>query len=181
MNENLKHIIRFVALLYIIHLLDWVLLYDFNQLGIKPRTLSGLIGIPLSPLLHANWAHLLSNTIPLFFLLFLIGNFYPKKTPVVIFTIVVLGGLLVWIFGRSAVHIGASGLIYGLAAFLVVHGFLQKDVRSLLLSILVIGLYGGLIFGVFPTNRLISWEGHLFGAMSGAFIAYRLRKKVAHE
>lgn len=177
MNQSIKNILRLVVLIYVIHIINWILPYDLSQWGILPRTLWGLPGIAFAPLLHGSWVHLLSNTVPLVFLLFLLGTFYTKKTSEVIATIVLLGGLLVWIFGRSSIHIGASGLIYGLASFLIVHGVLQRNFKSLLLSILVVGLYGGLIWGVFPTHPWISWEGHLFGALAGGFSAYKLRNK----
>lgn len=177
MGQKLKNILIFVAVLYGVWLLDLILVgYDLTQWGLRPRTLTGLIGIFTAPLLHGNLYHLVSNTVPLVILLFLTVQFYPKKSPAVISIIVVLGGLLVWIFARGAVHVGASGLIFGLAAFLIVHGFLTRDVKNLLLSLLVLVVYGGMFWGVFPSARWnISWEGHLFGAVSGALSGYIFR------
>jgi len=104
-------------------------------------------------------------------------TFYEKHALEVIIESVLLGGILVWIFGRSASHIGISGLIYSLAAFLIMAGLLKKDIKSLLVSVLILFLYGGLIWGVFPGRFWISWEGHLFGAAAGVLIAFALFKK----
>lgn len=182
MKEIIKKILIFVAVLYGVWLLDLILVgYDLNQWGIVPRTFRGLIGILLSPFFHVNIFHLLSNTIPLIILSFLAFKFYPKKALASVSIIVVLGGFLVWIFGGTGNHIGASGLIYGLATFISVHGFLTKDLKNIGISILVIILYGGLIWGVLPTKWWISWESHLFGALAGAFSAYIFRTKNSEQ
>lgn len=98
--------------------------------------------------------------------------------------ILILGGLMVWIFGRSASHVGASGMIYGMASFLIIHGFLSKDFKNIILSVIVIIAYGGLVWGLVPsaTRWWVSFEGHLFGALAGAVAAYVLRtKKIENE
>ena len=137
------------------------------------------IGVITAPFLHGGIWHLVSNTIPLLVLLFVLNYFYPKKTiSVIVFTIIV-GGVLVWIFARKANHIGASGLIYGLAVFLITFGFLEKKFVSIVVSIVVAIVYGGLIWGIFPSSirRHISWEGYLFGAIAGIIKAFILKKK----
>ncbi|MGB5988259.1 MAG: rhomboid family intramembrane serine protease [Marinifilaceae bacterium] len=150
--------------------------YNFNHLGIIPRTVRGLAGIICSPFLHASLSHIISNTIPLFVLTFLLFSFYKKYALEVFAILILLSGSLVWLFARSACHIGASGLIYALAAFIVTSGFYSRNIRTSILSIVVIFVYGGLIFGIFPTRFNVSWEGHLFGAISGIFVSYQLFK-----
>tara|TARA_R110002096_G_scaffold135456_2_gene287257 strand:+ start:163073 stop:163672 length:600 start_codon:yes stop_codon:yes gene_type:complete len=180
MGKKLRNIIIFVALLYGLWLLDWIIFgVEFSQFGIKPRTVKGLIGIFTAPFIHANIYHLFSNTLPLIVLLSLFSFAYPKKVFPAISIIVLLGGLLVWVFARSASHVGASGLIYGLATFLIVHGFLSRDFKNIILSIIVLVAYGGLVWGLLPsaTRWWVSFEGHLFGAISGGFAAYLLRTK----
>ena len=178
MKQKIKNIFVFILVLYAIFIIDWIIPFiHLNQWGITPRTLKGLIGVFFAPFLHGSFTHILSNTIPLAALLFLLFSFYQSKSIPVLFLIVVLGGLGVWIFGRSATHIGASGVIYGLVSFLVIHGFMTRNVRNILVSILVAFLYGGIIWGIFPNRYWVSWEGHLFGAIAGIFAAYFFRKQ----
>ena len=163
----------FIALLYVIYVLD--LFLPLNEFGIRPRIFEGLFGILFSPFLHGDILHLISNTVPLFILTLVLVVFYEKKAIIVISFIILVGGLGVWIFARSANHIGASGLVYGLASFLIAYGFITKNLNSLLISLVIVIMYGGLIFGVFPTRFWISWEGHLFGALAGVTIAFLLK------
>lgn len=167
----------FVVVLWGIHIIDSILPFELTRFGIVPRTLPGLIGIVTAPLLHANFFHLISNTLPIFVLLVTLLIFYKKEAASVIIFSVLAGGLLVWIFGRSASHVGISGLIYSLAAFLITAGFLKKDFKSVLVSIIIIVMYGGLIWGIFPGRFWVSWEGHFFGAVAGVFVAFYLFKK----
>jgi membrane associated rhomboid family serine protease len=175
-KKKLKFVLIALGILYATFFLDFILPFDLNSLGIKPRTVSGLLGIIFAPVLHANLFHLISNTFPFVLLLMTIIVFYEKKWLQVVLFVIVVGGLLVWLFGRSANHVGASGLIYGLVGFLVTHGFLEKKFKSLLISLVIAFLYGGLIFGVFPTRIWISWESHLFGAIAGILISFLMNK-----
>jgi len=177
MKEQIKDTLIIVGFIWLVWLVDFLLPFiNLNQYGIEPRTLHGLIGILFAPFLHANIFHLISNTVPLTVLLFILIKFYEKQAIIVIFLSIILGGTLVWLFGRSAIHVGASGLIYSLAAFNVVFGFLQKKFVNIAISLLVVFLYGGLIWGIFPTWYFISWEGHLFGAVVGVLLAFILNK-----
>jgi len=172
-----KNVCILVGIVWAVFLLNTITpFYNFNHLGIFPRTFRGLAGIIFSPFLHANLYHIISNTAPLFVLTFLLFSFYKKNALEVFATLTILSGSLLWIFGRSACHIGASGLIYALAAFIITSGFYSRRVLTSILSIVVIFLYGGLIFGIFPTRYSISWEGHLFGAIAGVFVSYMLFK-----
>ncbi|MCD8402053.1 rhomboid family intramembrane serine protease [Tenacibaculum finnmarkense] len=175
-SKKHKYTIQLLVFLYAIYVVN--LFIPINQFGIIPRTSSGLIGIFTAPFLHGGIWHLISNTLPLIILLTVLNFFYPKKTLTVILFIILIGGTLVWLFARSANHIGASGLIYGLAAFLITNGLLERKLIPLLVSLGVAILYGGLIWGLVPSLKShISWEGHLFGAVAGVVISFLLRKK----
>jgi len=144
------------------------------QFGIVPRTVSGLWGILFSPWLHASMAHLMANAIPLFVLLVLLlsnPSYHPYRTLALIWGACGLG---TWLIGRGhAVHIGASSVVFGLAAFLIVAGLLMKSWRSAAVTIFVVVVFGGIFYGVLPQAGPISWEGHLSGAAAGAWIAAR--------
>ncbi len=173
-REEFRGLVVFISVLWIVWLVDLILPIRLTDWGVHPRSIGGLIGIPLMPFLHGSFGHLLSNTIPLAILLALLAGSRSSSWQVVI-ELVLLGGGLLWCFGRSSsVHVGASGLIYGLIAFLVVAGLLEKRFVPLGIAILVGFLYGTtLIFGVIPSfERHISWDGHLFGAIAGAVVAY---------
>ncbi|MGK0308172.1 MAG: membrane associated rhomboid family serine protease [Urechidicola sp.] len=169
-----KYIFQLIALLYVIYFIS--LFVPITKFGIVPRTTHGLIGVFTAPFLHGGIRHLLSNTVPLITLLILLNTIYPTKTVAVFLFITIASGLLVWIFGRNANHIGASGLIYGLVAFLIVNGILEKKYIPIFISIAVGAIYGSLIWGIFPSIKsYISWEGHLFGAVAGTLIAFLLK------
>lgn len=150
---------------------------SIDNFGVVPRKVVGLVGIPAMPFLHANFQHLLSNTIPLVVLLILLAGSRAESWQVVM-DVALLGGLLLWIFGREAVHIGASGLISGLTAFLIVAGLLEQRIVPLLIALIVGFLYGGsLILEVIPRfGSNVSWDGHLCGAIAGAIVAYALAR-----
>jgi membrane associated rhomboid family serine protease len=170
-----KYILQLIALLYVIYFIG--IFVPITKFGIVPRTTNGLIGIFTAPFLHGGMQHLLSNTIPLTTLLIVLNTIYPSKTVLVIVFISIASGILVWIFGRNANHIGASALIYGLVTFLIAYGILEKKYISIFVSIAVGAVYGGLIWGIFPSLKsYISWEGHLFGAIAGIIIAFLLNK-----
>lgn len=177
MVKELQGIGGLVVALWAVYFLDCLLPVSFNDLGLVPRTLYGLIGIPLMPFLHASFAHLLGNTIPLCILLFILCSSRDDFV-VVILSVVMGGGVLLWCFGRNAVHIGASGLVYGLVAFLIASGLVERKPVSMFVALLVGSLYGTtLFFGVLPTaGAAVSWEGHLFGALAGTAAAFALSK-----
>jgi membrane associated rhomboid family serine protease len=162
--------------LWTVFLITYLLDIPTYKLGILPRNLSGLIGILTSPLIHGGFSHLISNTAPLIIMGLGIFYFYPKVAYRV-FTIVYFGtGILVWIFAREVYHIGASGIIYGFVSFVFFSGIFRKDNRSIALALVVIFLYGGLIWGVLPVEKGVSWESHLSGAVVGVIAAFIFRK-----
>jgi membrane associated rhomboid family serine protease len=149
----------------------------FNDLGIFPRQWRGLYGIALWPLLHGNIAHLLMNTLPLSVLGLLVALRGNRVFILSTLMIVLLGGLGVWLMGRPAYHIGASGLAFGYFGFLIAVGVYEGRISSLAIGTLVIFYYGGMIFGVVPQNSFVSWEGHLFGMLAGVFAARLLARR----
>src|SRR6187455_1578721 len=167
----------FVVLLWIIQLLQWGTNADLGVLGILPRQFSGLGGIILSPFIHGSWAHLASNTIPLLVLGFMMIYFYRHISYRVILLIWLLDGVGVWLIGRDAYHIGASGIVYGMASFLFLSGILRKNRQLLALSLAVVFIYGSMIWGMLPYVIEISWEAHLVGFLSGIFFAVYYRKQ----
>jgi len=167
----------FVLLIVNIKLLEVFLKTNLTFLGIYPRSLSGLKGILFAPLIHANFNHLLSNAFPLLILGWAVKYFYPTVSEKVFALLYFVPGILVWIFARQAFHIGASGLIYGLGAFLFFSGVVRRDIRAIAVALLVVFLYGGMVWGVFPLDRHISFESHFFGLLTGFLLAFVFRKQ----
>lgn len=164
-------------LFYSIHLYMHM---DLGFLGIKPLSLKGAIGILTAPLIHGTIPHLVSNTFPVMFLGAAIYLFYDRIAPQVFLQCYFLTNLLVWFFGRpDFYHIGASGLVYALASFLIFFGIFRRQIRSIIISLIVLVAYGGLIYGILPQDGYISWESHLMGfivGMGAAFGMSRVRK-----
>jgi membrane associated rhomboid family serine protease len=169
---------RLVFIMWLVFSLEFFYRFDFSFLGIRPRSLTGLIGIFTAPMIHGNYLHLLSNTVPLIFLGAALYFFYRRIAASVFTRCYFVTNVLVWIFSpRVSYHIGASGLIYGLASFLIVFGLLRMELLALLLSISVAIVYGGIFYGVLPTDSRISWESHLAGAITGVVTAFQFRQK----
>jgi membrane associated rhomboid family serine protease len=166
----------FVALLWLVKLIEVTDNRSFWYYGIYPRSISGIAGIILSPLIHGNINHLLDNSIPLFFLGWAVFYFYNKVSYRVFFIIYFFSGLAVWIFARSSYHIGASGLIYGLGSFLFFSGIIRQNINLLAISLLVAFLYGSMVWGIFPYKQGISWESHLAGGTAGFLLSILYRK-----
>lgn len=166
----------FPVLLWTIHLLSLLLNLDLTRLGILPRNFAGLLGIITSPMIHADFSHLISNTIPLVVLGWIIFFFYPKVSYLLFGIIYFFTGLLVWIFARPVYHIGASGIVYGFVSFLFFSGIFRRDNKSIALALIITFLYGGLVWGMIPGWKGISWESHLFGAFIGLVAAFLFKK-----
>lgn len=176
---KLKEAIQIPLVLLIIiwgvFIIDWIFNLNLNQYGIYPRKVNYLTGIIFSPFLHGSFGHAFSNSIPLFILGTVIIYFYQKCWIKVFLLVYIITGAGVWLAARPAMHIGASGVVYGFVGFLFFSGLFRKKIKSLLISIAVFLLYGGLIFGIFPGQKGISWESHLIGAIVGGFSAYLFR------
>ncbi len=146
------------------------------ELGILPRSLKGLRGIVFSPLIHGDAGHYFGNAVPLFVLSVLIMYFYRQFYFKVLLLIWVLDGIGVWLIGREVYHIGASGVVYGLAFFAFFSGVLKKNRNMLAMSMLVLFLYGSMIWGMYPLENGVSWEAHLVGFLTGTLMAVYYRK-----
>ncbi len=168
----------FIAVLWLVRFIESQFNISFYFLGIYPLELKGVAGIFFSPLVHSDASHLLSNTLPLFFLGTAVFYFYPEVSAQVVGIIWITSGILVWIFGRPAWHIGASGIVYGLASFLFISGIIRRYFRLMALSLLVVFLYGSMVWGMFPyVYANVSWEAHMLGAVTGIFLAVIYRNR----
>jgi membrane associated rhomboid family serine protease len=156
---------------------QFVLDERLDQYGIVPRELEGLSGVVLAPFLHAGFGHLMANTVPLVILGALLAFKGVTRLVAVTAGVVVLGGAGVWLFGRTGVHLGASGVVFGYLGYLVAAGLFERRLRSVVLGALAVLLYGGAIWGVLPTGTTVSWEGHLSGLLAGVFMAWILTKE----
>lgn len=162
--------------LSVAYAIDAILPQDLLEWGLAPRQVPGLLGIVTAPLLHASIGHLFSNTVPLFVGLSLMFYLFPNASLRVGFLIYLGSGLLAWLFARQAIHVGASGIVYGVLAFLFVSGLVRQDLRSLGVSLMVAFVYGSIVWGLFPFDAGMSWELHLAGTLMGAGCAVGYRK-----
>jgi membrane associated rhomboid family serine protease len=168
--------LSFILLIWTIKSIEWAKGVDFGSLGILPRTLKGSIGIVTGPLIHGDFIHLMSNTFPLIILCLGLFYFYHKIAMEVFIWIYLATGFWVWIIGRDAYHIGASGIVYGLVMFIFWGGILRRDSRSLAISMIIFFLYGYMVYGLIPGEGSVSWESHLMGSIAGIFLAVYFRK-----
>lgn len=170
---------RIVFIMWLVFSIQFFYGFDFGIFGIRPRVASGLIGVLVAPLIHGNYHHLLSNSIPLLFLGSVLYFFYERIGGTVFFRCYFFTNLLVWLLSpRDSYHIGASGLVYGITSFLIFFGLIRQDFISMFVAIVVFLIYGGaFIYGVIPADPRISWEAHLAGALVGAFTAFNLAPK----
>ncbi len=148
---------------------------DLFYYGVFPRKVAGLVGIFTSPFIHANFNHLINNSVPFFFLLTAIFYFYHKVAWRVLLISYLVSGVFVWLIARPSYHIGASGLVYSFASFLFVSGIVRRNINLLAISLLVIFLYGSMVWGIFPYRPDMSWESHLVGLTLGVMLAVYYR------
>jgi membrane associated rhomboid family serine protease len=172
MAKKIEGIFGFLGVIWAVYLVHLVI-PSMGRFGLVPRTLGGLIGIAAMPFLHESFSHLLSNSVPLFILLVLLARSRARFWRIVV-GVGLLSGFLLWVVGRPAIHIGASGLVFGLITYLIVSGLIERRVVSLLVAAGVGFLYGGvLVFGIVPGNGPdVSWDGHLCGAVAGMTVAF---------
>ncbi|KUI26995.1 rhomboid family intramembrane serine protease [Mycobacterium sp. IS-1742] len=179
-------IVSFVVLLYVIELFDSLTGHRLDENGIRPLETDGLWGVVFSPLLHADWQHLLANTGPALVLGFLMTLAGLSRFIYATAIVWILGGLGTWLIGNLGTHcpyvgvrcevnhIGASGLIFGWLAFLIVFGFFTRKAWEIVVGVIVLFVYGGILLGVLPGTPGVSWQGHLCGAVAGVVAAYVL-------
>lgn len=177
-----------VGAIWIVSLTDLLVAPRLHlHLAVVPRRLDGLLGVFGMPFVHGSLGHLLANTVPLLFFGAMLVGRGVRYFLVVTALVAVLGGIALWLFGRQALHIGASGVVFGLFGFLVVRGLYERRLSSAAIAILVTVVYGGMIFGVLPRGDQVSWEAHLFGLLAGCGVARlghaldRRRQVVADE
>jgi len=175
--RSLRIPLLFVLLLALLFLMEIDGVVDLHSIwGIRPREWNGILGSLTSPLMHGSWEHVFNNSIPLLVLGTALIYFYPSLAFKTTLMIWIASGLMVWLTGRDGTnHIGASGLVYGLVTFLFFSGVIRKYQPLVAISLLVVFLYGGLIWGLLPIQEKVSWEGHLWGAVVGAILAYQFK------
>lgn len=169
----IKPWLEILLIIWCINILNWMMYSKLNNLGIYPRSARGLLGIFFSPFLHGNFSHLLFNSIPLFFLgLAILAREGALMFCWITLVIAVVGGLGVWLFGRKAIHIGASGVISGYFGYILMTAYTEKSAITILYAVFAVYYFGGILIGLLPGKKQVSWEGHLFGFMGGVLCAY---------
>ncbi len=165
----------FVSLLYVIELVDTLMGHRLDSGGVRPREADGLDGIFFAPLLHDGWAHLVANTVPLLVFGFLILLAGVARWLAVTAVVWVVGGTGTWLTGQPhSLHLGASVLAFGWLVYLLLRGIFARDASQVALGVILLLVYGGVLWGVLPGQPGISWQGHLFGALGGAVAAWWL-------
>lgn len=167
----------FAGMMVAVYVFNWVLQGWLYQYGLVPRQLNSLPGIYVAPFLHGSLAHLINNLIGLFIFSSLLFVHSLRRYLWSSFFIITLTGLLVWCFGRSALHIGASGWIFGLWALTIATAWFDRRFLNILIALIVVFFYGGMMWGVLPTDPRVSFESHLFGAIAGVACAFFQAKK----
>lgn len=173
--ESLRFPFLAVAVIWAVHLWQLSAHWDPADFGIISRRVYGMRGIVTGPLVHGSWGHLISNTLPLLVLTWMMMYFYRRVAQQAFFAIYFLTGAAVWMFARPVSHIGASGVIYGLVAFIFWNGIFRRSMRSIILGVIVMLLYSGMFLGVLPDQEGISWESHLLGGLVGIAVSYYFR------
>lgn len=169
---NIPTLLIVLAILWGIQILNAISGYKFNQLGIYPRQFKGLLGVIFSPLLHGSYSHLFLNSIPLFILTnFVLINGWGTFVSVTLI-VVIITGILTWLLARKAYHIGASGVIMGYWSYLLVNAYYQHSMLAIILAVVCLLYFSSMFLSIFPDKPTSSWEGHLFGLISGVAASY---------
>lgn len=168
-------VVLVLGLVWIVFIADGWFHLDLHRFGIRPREVSGLIGVLAAPFLHANWDHIAGNSLSALVLGWLLVYFYPRQSFRVLVFCWLVGGFWVWLFARPSYHIGASGVIYGMASFLFFSGVVKRHLAHAGVSFMIMALYGGWIWGVLPIEPEKSWESHLAGGVVGALMSWFYR------
>jgi membrane associated rhomboid family serine protease len=175
-KRRLRWPVTFILILWLVYFLTLITDTDLGNWGIYSRHYTGLPGILTSPFIHANFKHLLSNSVPMLGMLTIMVMFYPRVALKSFLMIYVLTGVSVWLFGREVYHIGASGVVYGLVAFVFWSGVFRRSLKSVVLALIIIILYTPMFAGILPNQEGISWESHLLGAFVGIFTSFYYKK-----
>jgi len=178
-HSILKSVI-IVSVLWVVFLINDSFGLHWNDYGLMPRNIKGLFGIFTMPFLHGGISHLFSNSVPLLVLLFSIFYFFPKKAWLILMMTYFMSGILTWVIGTQGIHVGASGIVYALAFFLVTISILKQEPKLMAYSLIIIFLYGSIVWGFFPQlfpDKHISWEGHLAGTITGIVLAFFYRNE----
>ena len=172
LKKQIRFLVALAALLIVIQVVNLLTGNGLNQFGLIPRELHTLPFIFTAPFLHGSPTHLMANLLPLTLFAWLTMQWGNRTFWLTTLTLFVVGGIGVWLFGRHAAHIGASGMVYGYFGFLLLAGFRSKRIPYLIISVLVALLYGGMLFGILPTKAFVSFEYHLFGFIGGLIAAW---------
>jgi membrane associated rhomboid family serine protease len=189
MDQETKRFIRklgfplgFVGVIFAIHLLQAILNLDLRRLGVFPREVDGLPGILTGPLIHGSWEHLFSNSVSFIMLGAVLFWFYPRIALRSIIWLYLLSGFGIWISGQPfSYHIGASGIVYGMVSLVFWSGVFRRNVKSIVLALIILVMYAGFFEGIVPGKEGISWEGHLSGAIAGILLAFIYRRDVEED
>lgn len=174
-NDIIKKLvfpISIVTVMWLVKIVEVARNHKYTVWGIFPRDLDGVIGILTAPFIHSDWQHLMSNSLPLFMLTSILMVFYKRVAIPSFLIITVLTGFTVWLFARESYHVGASGVVYGLVAFLAWTGIFRRNLKSIILALIVLVMYSGYFHGIVPNKEGVSWESHLFGGLVGIFTAF---------
>ena len=164
--------ISVVALMWLVKIIEVLQNHKYTRLGIFPRDLDGVVGIITAPFIHSDWEHLMSNSIPMLALMSMVMVFYRRVAIPSVIIITIFTGFTVWLFARDAYHVGASGVVYGLVAFLAWTGIFRRNLKSIILALVMLVAFGSYFHGIVPNKEGVSWESHLFGGLVGIFTAF---------
>jgi len=178
--SNLKFPLIILALMWGFELYEYFTGIRLTRWGIYPREWDGFLGIIRSPFLHSDWGHLLSNSAPMLVLTIIMVNFYKRVAIPAFFVILILTGFVVWLFARESYHVGASGVVYGLIAFVFWSGVFRRNNKSIILALIIAMVYGSFFQGIVPqpTEEHVSWESHLYGGLVGIFAAFLFKNAI---
>jgi membrane associated rhomboid family serine protease len=179
--EALRFPFYLLVALWTVFLFQTLFQENLAVMGIYPRALDGLLGILTGPFIHADLKHIVSNSIPLAVLTVMLLFFYPSIALRSFWMIYIFTGICVWIFARDVYHIGISGIVYGLVSFVFWTGIFRRNMKSVVLGLLVLTTYSGMVVGVLPNQSGISWESHLLGAIVGVFTSYYFKDEIEED
>ncbi len=168
----------FILFLWVLHIVQWLLSTKWAFLGVYPRKFFGLPGILTSPLIHGDFSHLFNNSVPFLVLGTMTLYFYRRVAVRSFVLIYILTGLVVWVVARERFHIGLSGVVFGLLGFVLGSGIFRRNLKAIVLSLVVLFFYSGMLAGLFPTEEGISWESHLGGFIVGLFAAFYYKEEI---